>query len=291
MRAVSHDPTCRQLLTLTDGRAMTAVDLQEIYLEAARSCYELRAGDLAESAQIEAKDVFTRWQETLDALRRDPSELADQLDWVAKLQLMESYRDRDGLGWGSPKLALIDLQYCDVDPRRSLFAALVRKGRMRRLVTDDEIERARLQPPTDTRAYFRGRVMEKYGPSVVAASWDSVIFDVPGQAGTATAAAARPAARAPGRRWGDHRRQRRRDGAVREPGRVRGRCRSSRMPPASRRRGRHRDAASGPPAPRPDAADESETADPEAVAGGRSGASSGLQPISRPGDCRTPALG
>ena len=47
------------------------------------------------------------------------------------------------------------------------------------LVTDDEIERARTAPPDDTRAYFRGRVMEKFGSSVVAASWDSVIFDVP----------------------------------------------------------------------------------------------------------------
>ena len=193
MRAVSHDPTCRRPLRLVDGRTLTAMDLQEVYLEAARTCYERLAGELTEPARIEAKDVFTRWQEVLDALRRDPTELADQLDWVAKLQLMESYRERDGLGWGSPKLALIDLQYCDVDPRRSLFAALVRKGRMRRLITDDEVERARLQPPADTRAYFRGRVMEKFGSAVVAASWDSVIFDVPGQAGAAAAAAARPA--------------------------------------------------------------------------------------------------
>ena len=107
--------------------------------------------------------------------------LADQLDWVAKLKLMESYRERDGLGWDAPKLALIDLQYADVDPRRSLYSALVAKGRMRRLVTDEEIERARTTPPEDTRAYFRGRVMEKFGRSVVAASWDSVIFDVPGR--------------------------------------------------------------------------------------------------------------
>ena len=181
MRAVSHDPTCRQLLRLVDGRRMTAMDLQEVYLDAARACYERHAGELGESARIEAKDIFTRWQEVLDTLRRDPTELADQLDWVAKLQLMESYRNRDGLGWASPKLALIDLQYCDVDPQRSLFAALVRKGRMRQLLTGEEIEQARLAPPTDTRAYFRGRVMEKYGPAVVAASWDSVIFDVPGK--------------------------------------------------------------------------------------------------------------
>jgi Pup amidohydrolase len=92
---------------------------------------------------------------------------------------MESYRARDGLEWSAAKLALIDLQYADVDPRRSLYAALVAKGKMRRLVSDDEVERARTQPPEDTRAYFRGRVMEKFGPAIVAASWDSVIFDVP----------------------------------------------------------------------------------------------------------------
>ncbi len=179
MRAVSHDPSCRRLLRLQDQRSVTAVDVQELYLEACRAHYERIADDLAEPARIEAKDVFTRWQECLDTLRSDPFDLADQLDWVAKLKLMESYRERDGLGWDSPKLALIDLQYADVDPRRSLHAALIAKGRMRRLVTDEEVERARTDPPEDTRAFFRGQVMKRFGGAVVAASWDSVIFDVP----------------------------------------------------------------------------------------------------------------
>ena len=181
MRAVSHDLTCAAPLTLHDGRRFSAVDLQEVYLEACRRHLERVAGELSEPAVVEAKDVFARWQECLDALRTDPMVLADQLDWVAKLKLMESYRARDGLGWGAPKLALIDLQYADVDPRRSLYAALVAKGKIRRLVADEEVERARTAPPEDTRAYFRGRVMEKFGASVVAASWDSVIFDVPGR--------------------------------------------------------------------------------------------------------------
>ncbi len=179
MRAVSHDLSCRQPLSLLDGRRVTPTDLQEIYLDACRRHYEKVAEDLTETARIEAKDIFSRWQDCLDALRTDIFTLADQLDWVAKLKLMESYRSRDGLDWGSPKLALIDLQYSDVDPRRSLYAALVAKGKMQRLVTDEEVERARIAPPEDTRAYFRGRVMDKFGPSVVAASWDSVIFDVP----------------------------------------------------------------------------------------------------------------
>jgi proteasome accessory factor A len=158
---------------------MTALDLQEVYLDACRNHYERVAGDLTESARIEAKDIFSRWQDCLDALRTDIFSLADQLDWVAKLKLMESYRERDGLSWSAAKLALIDLQYADVDPRRSLYRALLANGKMRRLINDDEIERARNAPPEDTRAYFRGRVMQKFGTSVVAASWDSVIFDVP----------------------------------------------------------------------------------------------------------------
>jgi proteasome accessory factor A len=181
MRTVSHDVGCGALLLLADGRRMSAVDLQEVYLEACRRHLEQVSGELGEPAVTEAKDVFTRWQDCLDALRTDPFQLADQLDWVAKLKLMESYRARDGLGWDAPKLALIDLQYADVDPRRSLHAALVAKGKMQRLIGPEEVERARVSPPEDTRAFFRGRVMEKFGPAVVAASWDSVIFDVPGR--------------------------------------------------------------------------------------------------------------
>jgi proteasome accessory factor A len=179
MRAVSHDLSCLSPLTLLDGRRFSPVDLQEVYLEACRGHLERVAGELTETAVVEAKDIFARWQDCLDALRTDPFLLADQLDWVAKLKLMESYRSRDGLGWDAPKLALIDLQYADVDPRRSLYAALVAKGKLRRLVGDEEVERARTSPPEDTRAFFRGRVMDKFGSSVVAASWDSVIFDVP----------------------------------------------------------------------------------------------------------------
>jgi len=49
---------------------------------------------------------------------------------------------------------------------------------MTRLLGEEEIERAVLSPPDDTRAYFRGRCLQKYPGEVAAASWDSVIFDV-----------------------------------------------------------------------------------------------------------------
>ena len=180
MRAVSHDLSCRAPLELADGRRMTAVEIQQVYLDRCRALLaSAAADDLPATGRAEAEALFAAWQETLDTLAGDLTLLADRLDWVAKLALMESYRARDGLGWDAPKLAAIDLQYADVDPARSLYVALAAKGRIRRLVTDEEVEHARTHPPTDTRAYFRGRVMGLFGPSVVAASWDSVIFDVP----------------------------------------------------------------------------------------------------------------
>ena len=54
------------------------------------------------------------------------------------------------------------------------------RGRMKRLVTDSVVEEAMHEPPDDTRAYFRGRCLSKYADSIAAASWDSVIFDLPG---------------------------------------------------------------------------------------------------------------
>ena len=88
---------------------------------------------------------------------------------------------RDGLGWEHPRLQLVDLQYSDVRPDRGLYNRLAARGRMKRLIGDAEVARAIDEPPEDTRAYFRGRCLRQYSDSVAAASWDSVIFDIPGR--------------------------------------------------------------------------------------------------------------
>jgi len=44
--------------------------------------------------------------------------------------------------------------------------------------TDEETEAAMTQPPVDTRAYFRGRCLQRWPESIVAANWDSLVFDV-----------------------------------------------------------------------------------------------------------------
>jgi Pup amidohydrolase len=177
LRAISHDPACRHLVALRDGRRMTAVQLQMEYLDRARKFTEDRYG--ADVDDLTA-DVLNRWESVLSRLAEDPMLTSRELDWVAKLELLEGYRTRDHLSWGHPRLQLVDLQYSDVRPERGLYNRLAARGRMVRLVSDADVARAVEQPPDDTRAYFRGRCLQKYPDSVAAASWDSVIFDIPG---------------------------------------------------------------------------------------------------------------
>ncbi len=178
LRAVSHDPSLQQLVTLHDGRRLTAVQLQMEYLDLAKKYVEDRYGSDADDQTL---DVLARWESVLDRLERDPMSLATELDWVAKLKLLEQYRQRDGLAWDDPKLQLIDIQYSDIRPEKGLYQRLVQGGRIQRLLTDETVERARHEPPTDTRAYFRGRCLERYPAAVAAASWDSVILDLSGR--------------------------------------------------------------------------------------------------------------
>ena len=178
LHEVSHDVSLQHLLTLKDGRRLTAVQLQMEYAEQSRKFIENRYGA---DVDPDTADVLDRWESVLTRLEADPMSLSGELDWVAKLALLESYRDRDGLDWSHPKLHLVDLQYSDVRPARGLYHRLVSMGRMQRLLDDGDVASAVHDPPEDTRAYFRGRCLAKYAPHVAAASWDSVIFDLPGR--------------------------------------------------------------------------------------------------------------
>jgi Pup amidohydrolase len=178
LRAVSHDPSLRHQVTLRDGRKMTAVQLQLEYLELARKYTEDKYGTDVDDATA---DVLTRWESVLSRLADDPMQCARELDWVTKLEIIEGYRTRDGLAWNHPRLQLVDLQFSDVRAERGLYNRLAARGRVTRLVDEPAIERAMVEPPDDTRAYFRGRCLQQYPESVAAASWDSVIFDIPGR--------------------------------------------------------------------------------------------------------------
>ena len=172
---ISHDPSLKLLVDTVDGRKLTALDVQRSYFEKACKHVENTLGADVDEATAE---VLAIWGEVLDDLAREPLSTADRLDWTAKLRLLEGYRERDGLAWDAPRLHLVDLQYTDVRMAKGLYNRLAARGSIKRLVTEEQVTAAMTTPPEDTRAYFRGRCLERYPAEVAAASWDSVIFDL-----------------------------------------------------------------------------------------------------------------
>jgi Pup amidohydrolase len=173
LRQVSYDLTLRRPIPLANGSGITALELQWEHLDLARKYGEECGFDSVGGADIGA-EILRRWEDVLIGLESDPMTLATKLDWVAKYRVINGYRQRHGLSWSDPKLAAMDLQYHDVRPERSLYA---RVG-MERMLDPADVERAITEPPTTTRAYFRGKCLQRWGSSIAAANWDSLVFDL-----------------------------------------------------------------------------------------------------------------
>jgi proteasome accessory factor PafA2 len=174
LRQVSYDLSLAKPLELADGSRATALEVQWHYLDFAKKYAESRG--LESVGEEVGAEVLQRWESVLHALESDPMSLATQLDWVAKYQLLSAYRERHGLEWSDAKLRAMDLQYHDIRPARSLSS---RVG-LERLTTDAEVRDAMTNPPRTTRAWFRGRCLQRWASAVVAANWDSLVFDVGG---------------------------------------------------------------------------------------------------------------
>lgn len=158
VRRVSRDVSLTHGLELRDGRVLTALEILNEY----------RRRVVASTAS--ERRVLEVFDEVVDLLAQDPLLTAHLLDWTAKYKLISAYLAR-GLAMSDHRMALVDLQYSDIDPAKSLYHALVRKGQMRELVAYEQIEQAALHPPQTTRAYFRGKVSGEFGAHVVAANW------------------------------------------------------------------------------------------------------------------------
>jgi proteasome accessory factor A len=175
LHAVSRDIGLRSTIELVSGDRVRPVEILWAYLEMARDYLDDRGGTPDE----DTAEVMTWWERVLDLLETDRDAAAPYVDWLGKLAVLERYRDRDGLTWESPQLRAIDIQWSDVRLEKGIFHRMAAAGRFHELVSAEQVRTAVTTPPEDTRAYFRGRCVSKFPESVVAASWDSVIFDVP----------------------------------------------------------------------------------------------------------------
>lgn len=170
IRDVSRDPRRKWLVEMDGKSTMSAVDIQRVYCEEALKVLEDLPDDLCWAGR--------EWLRTLDALERDPMSLADRLDWVAKLRLLEEFRAEEGLGWDDPLLRSLDLAYSDVDPENGLYYGLEQDGHVTRFTDEDRILRAMDEPPGDTRAAVRGAFVKRFAESIESVSWGGVVLSV-----------------------------------------------------------------------------------------------------------------
>ncbi len=172
-KAISRDSSYAWIVELQDGRKISAVEIQRLYLAAARRIHPQPEGEI--------RWVLDEWERVLTDLDRDVMLCRDRCDWVAKKFLLDTFRAEEGVEADHPWLQSLDLEYHNVDIDDGLHHALVRDGQMRRFLTEEDVRNAIFMPPETTRAFFRGRAVARYQPEIASIHWDEVVFQHRGE--------------------------------------------------------------------------------------------------------------
>jgi len=152
IREISRDTTLKRRVKMEDGRELTGIEVQRIYLE--RLDEYITKTSLDEDEEVQ--DIMEKWKDALDKMEEDPMQNSAQIDWVTKKELMLSYMEKKGCGWDDSRIAMMDLQYHDVKRTRGLYYLLTEQEMIERIVSEDDIQRAMTTPPQTTRAKVRG---------------------------------------------------------------------------------------------------------------------------------------
>jgi proteasome accessory factor A len=166
-KSISRDQDYAWIIELRDGRKISAIDVQRLYLEAAQR---------ESSGDPETAWLLREWEGILNDLERDVASTADRVDWSAKKALLSSFREEEKLPWTDPWLQAIDLEYHNIQPDQGLFHELQRQESMRRMISEKEIKDAIFAPPETTRAYFRGRAVARFNHAISSIQWDEIAF-------------------------------------------------------------------------------------------------------------------
>ena len=167
-KSISRDQNYDWIIELRDGRKISAIDVQRLYLHAAQ-----RAGLTSDP---EHAWVMKEWESVLNDLQRDVGLTRDRVDWVAKKFLLSALQEDEKLPWSDPWLQAIDLEYHNITPEQGLYYELLRQGLLRSFVSEEEIKAAIFAPPETTRAYFRGRSVARFNDAISSIQWDEIVF-------------------------------------------------------------------------------------------------------------------
>ena len=168
VKQISRDPDLKTLVRLTDGRTLSALDVQEQYCDAAT---HVLAG-----TDEDVDWILKEWNDSLRLLRQDRSQLIGKLDWVTKQWLLETFMREERIGWQDPWLASLDLEYHNVDPDLGLFLGLEAEGKAWRMTTRQAVDEAIQQGPEDTRGGLRGLCVRRFSAQITALQWEQIQF-------------------------------------------------------------------------------------------------------------------
>jgi proteasome accessory factor A len=154
IKDISYDSTCKRKLRLDNGREYSPIQIQQEYCEMAQKYVEQYP------VSDEVRTAVEMWKHVLECLDGDPERLDRQIDWVIKRRMIQSYIDSRNTSWNDPRVFMLDLQYHDISMDRGIYYLLERKGLVERVLEDEEILKAKTEPPADTRARMRGEFIK-----------------------------------------------------------------------------------------------------------------------------------
>jgi proteasome accessory factor A len=158
---------------LIDGRRLTLpVYMREL---ATVLLQMVEDGRIGEEVAPRAKDLLPIIIElTYYAEEGSLAALARHLDWAALLMVLRGMCDRPGTRLGDPSTSLIVQDYSNTDPLRGMFWQLWDQGLVDPLVNKADMERFLRDGPEDTRAWARGRLVQKFHKFITAMDWSYV---------------------------------------------------------------------------------------------------------------------
>lgn len=166
LKRIARDSSFQWRVERRGASATSAIDLQREYLRAVRELCDLDAPERA--------GLVRDWATVLDDLEHDVMSCRDRLDWVAKLGLIRDFQAANHIADDDPWLRSLDLEYSRLDREEGLYYGLEQSGAIRPGVAPALADRAMHQPPASTRAYIRGRCIQKFSDAVLAAQWDHI---------------------------------------------------------------------------------------------------------------------
>jgi len=99
---------------------------------------------------------------------------ARHLDWCVKVLFLGNLCAEHGATFGDAATRLASFDYTNTDPRRGWFWKLWEAGEIDPLVSREEVDRAMLAPPPESRAWGRAMLIRQFHDRIAAVDWDHV---------------------------------------------------------------------------------------------------------------------